>query len=218
MELGATELYIALQAGGSNLPSGLLVTNPTTYLTDAAQYAANYTTNIYSKGDEDMLNLYDVAGLAHFELYRALGLAGNPSGLALNQSTLLTDLKNLTGVAVTQAGTDVWGYGQAWSNGDTTSHGAGMSVMASEIYSLTGTSSYNTYSQRWLANILGANSWGSSFIIGAGSTFTNCPQHQIANLAGSLTGSSGGTPILWGAAAEGPANKATTGPISGMKT
>jgi endoglucanase len=216
MELGATELYIALQSAGGNLPPGLPVTNPMTYLKDAAQHASNYITKIYDTGNEDTLNLYDVSGLAHFELYRALGVAGNPSGLAVNQSTMLTALENQLAVAITQSQTDVWGFGVPWENGDTTSHGAGLSVMASELYYLTNTASYNTYSQRWLANVLGANSWGSSFIVGDGGTFPNCIQHQVANLVGALNGTSGGTPILWGAASEGPANAATSGTLPGM--
>lgn len=217
MELGATELYIALVAAGGNLPPNLPVTNPMTYLTDAARYAHNYITKIYGTGNEDTLNLYDVSGLAHFELYRALGVAGNPAGLAVNQATMLSALENQMAVAIAQSGKDVWGFGVPWQNGDTTSHGAGLSVMASELYYLTGSPTYNTYSQRWLANILGANSWGSSFIVGDGSTFPNCIQHQVANLVGALDGTSGGTPILWGAASEGPASAATSGTLSGMK-
>jgi len=217
MELGATELAIALQSAEGNLPPGLPVTNPMTYLRGAAQFAKSYITKIYDTGNEDTLNLYDVSGLAHFELYRALGLAGNPSGLAVNQATMLGALQNQLAVAIMQSQTDVWGFGVPWQNGDTTSHGAGLSVMASELYYITGTSSYNTYSQQWLANILGANSWGSSFIVGDGSTFPNCIQHQVANLAGALNGTSGGTPILWGAASEGPANAATSGTLPGMK-
>jgi endoglucanase len=225
MELGATELYIALQSAGGNLPPGLPVTNPMTYLTDAAQYANSYITKIYNGGYEDTLNLYDVSGLAHFELYRALGLAGNPGGLAVNQTTILNALENQLEVAKSQASKDVWGFGVPWGaagNGDTTSHGAGLSVMASELYYLTGTSSYNTYSQRWLANILGANSWGSSFIVGDGSTFPNCIAHQVANLAGAtgqqgtVAGTLGGTPILWGAAVEGPASDVSVGTVPGM--
>jgi endoglucanase len=88
--------------------------------------------------------------------------------------------------------------------------------MASEAYYLTQSRDYDVYAQRWLGNILGANSWGSSFIVGDGSTFPNCIQHQVANLAGALNGSSGGTPVLWGAATEGPANYATTGTLYGM--
>ncbi|MGA2745581.1 MAG: glycoside hydrolase family 9 protein [Candidatus Sulfotelmatobacter sp.] len=217
MELGATELYIALQSAGGNLPPGLPITNPTAYLTDAAKYANNYITKIYDTGSEDTLNLYDVSGLAHFELYRALGLAGNPSGLAVNQSTMLAALENQLAVAITQSGKDAWGFGVPWQDGDTTSHGAGLSVMASELYYLTRSASYNTYSQKWLANILGANSWGSSFIVGDGSTFPNCIQHQVANIMGALNGTSGGTPILWGAATEGPASYTTSGTLTNMK-
>ncbi len=217
MELGATELYFALQSAGGagNLPSGIPHTNPVFYLTQAAQFAKNYINNVYNTGNADTLNLYDVSGLAHFELYRALQMAGNPSGLAVTQPGIREQLLKQVGDAITQAGTDAWGFGAAW-NSDTTSHGAGISVMASEAHYLTGVHSYDIYSQRWLANILGANAWGSSFIVGDGSTFPNCIQHQVANLAGALDGTSSGTPILWGAVSEGPATAATSGVVSGM--
>jgi endoglucanase len=218
MELGATELYFALQSagGGQNLPGGLLHTDAMHYLKQAAQFARNYIANVYDTGNEDTLNLYDVSGLAHFELYRALRMAGNPSDLAVSESGILQQLLNQVGVAIAQAGTDAWGFGDAW-NSDTTSHGAGLSVMASEAYYLTHNQDYDIYSQRWLANILGANAWGSAFIVGDGSTtFPNCIQHQVANLAGALNGTSGGTPILWGAATEGPAGAATSGIVPGM--
>jgi endoglucanase len=218
IELGATELYFALQStrSANDLPPGLPHTNPLDYLQQAAQFARNYITNIYDPGYTDTLNLYDVSGLAHFELYRALQLAGNPGGLAATQSSLRRQLLRQVDDAISQAATDPWGFGFGWNYGDTTSHGAGLSVMASEAYYLTGSHKYNTYSQRWLANILGANSWGSSFIVGDGSTFPNCIQHQVANLAGALNGSSGGTPVLWGAATEGPAGYPTSGVVDGM--
>jgi endoglucanase len=218
MELGATELYFALRSAGgaAHLPPGLPQTDAMQYLTQAAQFARNYITRIYDTGAEDTLNLYDVSGLAHFELYRALRLAGNPSGLAVTEAGISSQFLKQVGVAISQAGTDAWGFGDAW-NSDTTSHGAGLSVMASEAYYLTGLPQYDTYSRRWLANILGANPWGSSFIVGDGSTtFPNCIQHQVANLAGALDGTSGGVPVLWGAASEGPAYAATYGTLAGM--
>jgi endoglucanase len=51
MELGATELYFALQSAGgaSNLPAGLARTNPMDYLEQATQFAQNYITNIYDQ-------------------------------------------------------------------------------------------------------------------------------------------------------------------------
>ncbi len=216
MELGATELYFALQASGGNLPPGLPVTDPMTYLAQAAQFASNYIAKIYDAGYADTLNLYDVSGLAHFELYRALVLAGNPGGLPVTEASIRGQLLAQVGDAIAQAGNDAWGFGDAW-NSDTTSHGAGISVMAGEAHYLTGESSYDTYSRQWLANILGANPWGSSFIVGEGSaTFPNCIQHQVANLAGALNGTSGGVPVLWGAATEGPSYAATAGTLPGM--
>ncbi|HXW90781.1 MAG TPA: glycoside hydrolase family 9 protein [Terriglobales bacterium] len=216
MELGATELYFALQSAGGDLPSGLPDTDPMDYLQQAAQFAQRYINNVYDTGNSDTLNLYDVSGLAHFELYRAIKMAGNPSGLAVSQSGIQAQLLAQVNDAIAQAATDAWGYGNPWYYFDTTSHGGGLSVMASEAYYLTGSQTYNTYAQRWLANIQGANAWGSSFIVGDGSTFPNCIQHQVANLAGALDGTSGGTPILWGAASEGPATAATSGVVPGM--
>jgi endoglucanase len=218
MELGATELYFALasQPEGRNLREDLHCKDAIYYLGRAADFASNYIKNVYATGNADTLNLYDVSGLAHFELYRALKMAGNPSGLAVSQASIRQQFLQQVDDAITQAGTDAWGFGYSWSNGDTTSHGAGLSVMASEAYYLTQSKRYDLYSQRWLANILGANSWGSSFIVGDGSTFPNCIQHQVANLAGALDGTSGGTPVLWGAAVEGPASYATSGQLDGM--
>jgi endoglucanase len=217
MELGATELYLALNsAQGGALPSGLPNTDPNVYLKQAAQFAGNYITNIYQPGYTDTLNLYDVSGLAHYELYKALETAGDPGGLATSQKAIGKQLVAQVNAAITQAGSDPWGFGVPWADGDTTSHGAGLSVMASEAFSVTGDIRYNTYAQRWLANILGSNSWGSSFIVGDGSTFPNCIQHQVANLAGALDGTSGGTPILWGAATEGPTSYTTSGTLDGM--
>jgi hypothetical protein len=58
MELAAIELYKA--------------TNENAYLTDAMSWATDYNAN----SDQDILNLYDVAGLAHYELYKVLATQG----------------------------------------------------------------------------------------------------------------------------------------------
>ena len=209
LELGATELYSALAGGG--LPAGLPHTDPLFYLDRAAHWANAYLTG--PNDAADTLNLYDVSGLAHYELYRAIAQAGNPAGLEVTQAQLLADLKKQLDGAVAQGATEPFGFGFPWDVWDTTSHGAGLSVMASEYDQLTGTQAYGAYSQRWLANILGANAWGSSFIVGDGSTFPHCLQHQVANLAGSLDGS---PPVLAGAAVEGPNGTAFKGLVTGM--
>ena len=210
LELGATELYFALQRG--NLPPGLPHTDPLFYLTAAANWAHAYITG--PNDQTDTLNLYDVSGLAHFELHRAITLAGNPGGLAVTQTDLLNDMANQIAKSVASA-KDPFGFGWPWKSNDTISHGAGLSVMAQEYFYLTNNTSYATNSRRWLANISGANSWGVTFTIGDGTVFPNCPQHQVANIVGSLNG---GAPVLNGAVIEGPTNASTSGLLSGMQT
>jgi endoglucanase len=167
LEFGATELYFALAGGG--LPAGLPHTDPLFYLQKAASWANAYITG--PNDASDTLNLYDVSGLAHFELYRALGLAGNPGGLATTQAALLADLKKQLNKAVTQAGTDPFGFGFTWAAYDTTSHGGGLVVMANEYDNLTGTTTFQPFAHRWLANVLGANAWGTSLIVATGLHF-----------------------------------------------
>ena len=209
LELGATELYFALKAG--NLPPGLKHTDPNYYLNQAADWAYAY---INGPNDGcDTLNLYDVSGLAHFELYRAIALAGKPA-LKVSQADLLTDLAGQMTASIAAAD-DPFDAGYNWSYGDTTSHLAGLSVMAREYAWLTRDSTYETYARRWLANVFGANAWGTSLIIGAGTTFPHCPQHQVANLAGTLNGT---PPMLAGAAVDGPNSAASFGLLTGMRS
>jgi endoglucanase len=210
LELGAVELYLAVAGGG--LPPGLPHPDAGFYLQQAAHWANAYITS--PEGAADTLNLYDVSGLAHYELHRAIGQAGNPPGLQVTQAALLADMRKALDGALAQAATDPFGFGFPWATWDTTSHGAGLSVMASEYNELSGTTTYPGFSSRWLDNILGANAWGSSFIIGDGSTFPHCPHHQVANLIGSLDGS---PPVLKGAAVEGPNGTLYRGFQTGMR-
>jgi len=210
LEWGATELYLATKGG--HLPPGLPHARPRFYLRQAAHWAHAYITG--PNDAADTLNLYDVSGLAHFELDRAITAAGDPAGLATNHAALRGDLKKALDGALAQAATDPFGFGFPWNVWDTTAHGAGLSVMASEYDQLTGTSTYAAQADRWLANVLGANAWGLSLIVGTGTNFPKCIQHQVANISGSLDGSA---PVLAGAAVEGPNGGATTGSLSGMR-
>jgi endoglucanase len=87
--------------------------------------------------------------------------------------------------------------------------------MAGEVDALRHDLHYDRDARGWLGNMLGANPWGVSLIIGAGSTWTNCPQQQPANLLGSLTGR--GPAQLWGAAVEGPTDEAVSGGYDTMR-
>jgi endoglucanase len=210
LEWGATELYFALQ-GATSLPPGLPHTDPMFYLPKAATWANAYITG--PNDAADTLNLYDVSGLAHFDLYRAFVLAGNPTNLATTEAALLADLKKQLDKAVTQAGTDPFGFGFPWATYDTTSHGGGLVVMANEYDFLTSSTAYAAFGNRWQANVLGANAWGTSLIVGDGGTFPLCMQHQVTNL---VPVPPNGPPFLLGAAVEGPNSFAAKGTLGGM--
>jgi endoglucanase len=209
LELGASELALALSSGTP--AAGLPHTQPSYYLERAASWASAY---IAHSGDGDPLNLYDVSGLAHFELVRAMRLAGSPASLAVSEAQLIANLARQLEAASEQAQGDPFGFGFPWDTADTASHGDGLSVMASEYDELTGQPTYRALAARWLGNVLGANAWGVSLIVGDGSTFPDCLSHQVANLAGSLEGSA---PVLAGAVVEGPSEAASKGKVGGMR-
>ena len=221
MEWGATELALAIQSAGGvdRLPKGLPVTDEAVYLRQATHYAKQYVDLIENTGQGATLNLYDVSGLAHFELTRALleARGGEATGLALNAFQVRAQLLRKVDAAVAFSKTDPFNLGVPWDTYDLVSFSAGLSVMASEAYALTHHAEYLAAGQRWGAAVLGANAWGSSFIVGDGSTFPNCIQHQVANIVGSLHGTAGGTPVLWGAGVEGPANFQSAGLVDGMR-
>lgn len=155
-----------------------------------------------------------MSGLAHFELFRAIADAGHPANLEVKQADLVNDLRKELDSANTLAQADPFGFGFPWSSYDSATYGAGLSVMAREYALLTQSDKFDGLSRRWSANILGANAWGSSFIVGDGDTFPDCMQHQVANIVGSLDGT---PPILAGALVEGPNSFAATGTLDGMR-
>ncbi len=210
LELGATELALALRQGQP--PAGLPHEHGIYYLRAAARWARAY---IRGPNDAaDTLNLYDVSGLAHYELARAIRRFGAPGGLAITRAGLVRDLRRQVQRGLAAAARDPFQFGYPWATWDTTAHGAGLSVTASEYDELTGTHAYAPWSGRWLGNILGANAWGTSLIVGDGSTFPHCLQHQVANIVGSRDGT---RPVLAGAAVEGPNSFAATGALEHMR-
>ena len=198
MELGATELYAATALG--NLPAGLPHTDPSYYLHLAAHWAHAYITGPNDAADS--LNLYDVSGLAHYELFHAIAQAGNPAGLEVTPADLLTDLGRQLVNGVKQARSDPFGFGLAYGNGgDATPHALGYALEAAFFDEMAHSTAFNTFGLTQRNWVLGSNAWGASFIVGAGSTFPHCMQHQVANLSGSLNGT---PPIVLGATVDGP--------------
>lgn len=204
MELGATELYLATRGQDPAAAKR--------YLAAAVRFARAY--DGLPARDRDTLNLYDVGGLANFELARALELAGTSAPPGITRKELVTAITSKL-LAAERTGThDAFGFGRDWRSGDTTSFGDGLAVMADEADFLLGSKRFDADARNWLGNMLGANPWGVSLIIGAGDTWTDCPQQQPANLLGSRNG---GAHELWGAAVEGPTSAAAVGGYPTMR-
>jgi endoglucanase len=208
LELGAAELALALEEPGA--PSGLPHRDPRHYVELAAHWAHAY---IHGPNDAaDTLNLYDVSALGHGELIRAMH--GSDRGLAVTRAGLLADLRRQLARGIAQGKTDPFGFGYGWAQYDTTTHGTGLAVTASLYDQLAHSHRYAALGMRWLGNVLGANAWGSSFIVGDGRVYPHCTQHQVANIVGSLDGSA---PVLAGASVEGPNSEATSGRLPHMR-
>ena len=208
LELGAAELALALEQPGA--PRGLPHRDPRHYVDLAAHWAHAY---IHGPNDAaDTLNLYDVSALGHGELIRAM--RGRDRGLDVTRAGLLADLRRQLARGIAQGKTDPFGFGYGWAQYDTTTHGTGLAVTASLYDQLTHSHRYAALGMRWLGNVLGANAWGSSFIVGDGRVYPHCTQHQVANIAGSLDGT---PPVLAGASVEGPNSEATSGRLPHMR-
>jgi hypothetical protein len=201
MELGASELFLATRQLGGR---GLRHADAGFYLRRAAHWADAYLASPGNGGDS--LNLYDVAPLGHFELVRilrepAVGRQARDAGLPVDPGSLLSDLRDQLNTAVRASSADSFGLSDPASPVDTVPHALGFAIQARMWDALTHSGAYETLASTELNWTLGANPWGSSFIVGAGSVYPHCLAHPIANLSGSLTG---GGAILRGATVDGP--------------
>jgi len=189
MELGATEIALAAQRlglGGS-----------AAYVRDAARFASGYLT----AETGDTFNLYDTSALAHADLITALRQSGEPHGLAVDEADLVADLNRQVRTGADRARTDVFHAGGIYTDFDADSHTFGLLATEALYSTASGDVSFAGFATQQRDWLLGANAWGTSFMIGAGSTFPACPQHQVSNLRAAANGSG---PVLTGAVVNGP--------------
>lgn len=190
MEWGAVEL---LKASRTAIALGTLDANAQVeeyLMSEAVKWASLYN----DSQDQDTLNLYDVAALAHYELYPLL--KDVPANANLTQEDLL---KNRMALLDRAADTDdPFGYSMT---SDPAPHAFGLAVEAKLYQRLTLLNTYARQEADWLGWGLGHNAWGTSFVVGAGFTYPECVHHQVANINGTLTGN---YPMLVGAAVDGP--------------
>jgi len=197
-------------------------------LLTASRWARAYIAQGHPAGG-DTLNLYDNGAIGEGELLRALAAAdrghgpggaphgrGKETGL-VSRPALLDDLAAQLRLGENWAKGDPFELGTQLGPSDATPHAFGLYITNALYQFNGGGSQFAAFAQQQLNFALGANGWGSSFVVGAGTTFPHCMQSEIANLAGSLTGTGN---IQLGAVTDGPSsppNFAGLGTVSGMR-
>jgi hypothetical protein len=205
---GATEIALADERLGG--PKTVLRSD----LAVAARWAKAYIARGHPAGS-DTLNLYDNGAVAEAELLRAVRQSGlRPS---ISPRLIVNDLGKQLQAGEKWAAGDPFALGTDLGSADAAPHAFGLWV-TNELYRQAGGSDrYQAFAQQQLNFALGANAWGSSFVVGAGTVYPHCPQSEIANLAGSLTGRGD---IQLGAVTDGPSSPANfvgLGTVSGMR-
>ena len=130
-----------------------------------------------------------------------MAAAGNPS-LAVSSSTLVKDLKRQVTAGAAHAAHDPFRAAGDINEFDVDSHTFGWISTQAWYAAASGDHSFDAFATEQRDWLLGANAWGSSFMVGEGSTFPVCMQHQVANLSGNLQGK--GNAIARGAVVNGP--------------
>jgi endoglucanase len=189
-------------------------------LRTAATWARAYIRQGHHVGG-DTFNLYDNGAVAEGELLQAMkqagGQAGAPGTLVISPKALLADLAAQLRVGEAWAAGDPFQLGTQLGPADASPHAFGLYTTNAIYQKYGGSDAYRAFAQQQMNFALGANAWGSSFVVGAGTTFPHCMQSEIANLAGSLTGQGD---IQLGATTDGPSslgNFKGLGWVTGMK-
>ncbi|MFJ4173215.1 glycoside hydrolase family 9 protein [Microbacterium sp. NPDC089696] len=169
LELAAVELALAGRALGDDRAEA--------WATDAGDWAAAYI----ASDVKGTLGVGDVSAVAHSDLLAA----GAP-----DPDSLIADLRRPLDDAAVLAADDPFGAGVSQTEFDAVPFAFGLVATAAYYERATGDDDYRAFADRQRGWLFGANPWGTSFMIGVGSTYPQCPEHQVANLAdaGALRG------------------------------
>ena len=201
---GATEIALADEVTGA--PAARVRTD----LATAARWARAYI----AQGHDDTFNLYDTGAVAEAELIQAMRQAAT---FPVPPGTLLGDLAAQLRSGQAQAQGDPFAPGTQLGDSDASPHAFGLYITDALYQKYGGSGQFASFAQQQLNFALGANAWGTSFVVGAGTVFPHCMQSEIANLAGSLTGRGD---IQLGAVTDGPSatdNFQGLGTVDGMR-
>ncbi|MFS8198091.1 glycoside hydrolase family 9 protein [Streptomyces sp. CWNU-52B] len=200
LEFAAAELALAARETGDEREGA--------WADEAARWAGAYLRSDV----RGTLGVADVSALAHVDLATVLdGARAHGIGAA----ELYGDLRRQVDDGVARAGHDPFGAGAVYDDFDAVPHTFGLVATARLYARATGDTRYTAFSGRQRGWALGANPWGTSFVIGAGEVYPHCPEHQLANLAGSHDGTGA---ILRGAVVNGPNAASKLAELNGFPT
>ncbi|WP_328913414.1 MULTISPECIES: glycoside hydrolase family 9 protein [unclassified Streptomyces] len=189
LALGGAELALAAQK--------LHDPRASQWLAQAAHWAKGHQ----SEAGADTLNMYDTSALADLDLARALKAAGRQHGLAVTYQQLIGYVKGQIKAGQQRAKADPFHAGAVYDDFDADSHTMGLAATVRLYKAVTGDASYDRFGTQQFGWLLGANAWGTSFMVGEGKTFPRCTAGELGNLAGGLKGS---RPLEVGAIVNGP--------------
>jgi endoglucanase len=204
---GAAEIALADEATGA--PAAQLSAD----LATAARWARAYIAQGHP-ADGDTFNLYDNGAVAEAELLQAMRQAGADP---IAPGAVLNDMAAQLRTGEAWAKGDPFALGTQLGPSDASPHAFGLFITDALYQKYGGSAAFESFAQQQLDFALGANAWGSSFVVGAGTVFPHCMQSEIANLAGSLIGRGD---IQLGATTDGPSsigNFTGLGTVPGMR-
>lgn len=181
LELGAAEIAIALALGATapNLP----ITDASTYLDQALQWSRAYRKS--ANAGARPLGVFDVAALAHRELWYAAKHANPPRDLSADVPGLLADLELQIAPAIASAKSERFGSGVPLGTADVVPRSLALAIEASIHDELVaGAPELAVFQERQIEYVLGVNPWGVSFF-GVSGDSPSCPYHPMANLMSS---------------------------------
>lgn len=161
LEFAAVELATAARAVGDDRADS--------WQGQAAEWASAYI----ASDATGTLGVADVSALAHADL---IALDDDSTPL------LLDDLRRQLDSGVAHAAEDPFEGGASTLDFDSVPFTFGLIATASLYETASGDDEYRDFATQQRAWLLGANAWGTSFMIGAGTTYPRCPEHQVANL------------------------------------
>ena len=108
--------------------------------------------------------------------------AGNPN-VGISRAALVADLKRQVKTGADRAAKDIFHAGGIYNDFDVDSHTFGLLTTQALYKKASGDGSFDNFATQQRDWLFGGNAWGVSFMVGEGSNFPQCMQHQVDNIA-----------------------------------